>query len=851
MSFGLKSSIQKIIAIALVIVISLGGLTHGGMIIFGYDEQPGMIYSENKSELVETFYQASTSGEHARNFEYGKPVVVFNEVLDESGVLWYEIRYELKSGGTETSFCPASNVLLDKNATVMFPGVINTNEVNLRNQAGEDRTTIIAVLNNGHKVEVLDSTAVGSELWYRIRTVVGGQTLIGWMYAPFISESIPDIEVDEEYEDYLVRIGFPESYVHGLALLHAVYPNWVFEPYKTGLTWEEVIQSESVAGRNLVYKTENDARKSYVDSEYNWYTNEWVIRDTSGWVSAHTDFIAYCMDPRNWMNSSNIFMFESLSYNPAHNVEGVNAILSGTFMLQEIANGDGTMLNYANAFIEIGKSVNASPYHLASRVRQEQGVYGTSPMISGTYSGFEGYYNYFNVKTYGTGDAYIIRGLTFAKEQGWNTRYKAMLGGAAYLAKNYISVGQDTLYFQKFDVVVQGGLYNHQYMTNVQAAISESKTVSRAYLDKQQAFVFKIPVYEEMPEEPAQFTASGNRNNYLKNLVVEGFSLTPTFDGAKTEYSLIVENSVATVKISAEPVVSKATVEGTGELKLKVGENKFVILCKSESGDVKTYTLNIIREQEGANPPVENPEPPVEDPEQPVLSGDNSLASLVLSSGALTPGFSSNVTEYKATVEYDIAQVTVSAKASNEKAVIESITGNGTVNLSVGNNTIQVVVRAENGTKKTYTIVVTRKEQPKPSYSSNKYVLGTYVTGVQPKTNVSDFIAGFKAENCTIKVLTADGKENTGIVATGNKLCVYVGTNLIESKDIIIYGDVNGDGKITMSDLLSVNRHVICTIPLKGVYLEAGDVNKKGDGATMSDLLAINRHVIGTIEIKQ
>lgn len=848
MSFGLKSSIQKIIAIALVMVISLGGLTHGGMIIFGYDEQPGMIYSENKSELVETFYQASTSGEHARNFEYGKPVVVFNEVLDESGVLWYEIRYELKSGGTETSFCPASNVLLDKNATVMFPGVINTNEVNLRNQAGEDRTTIIAVLNNGHKVEVLDSTAVGSELWYRIRTVVGGQTLIGWMYAPFISESIPDIEVDEEYEDYLVRIGFPESYVHGLALLHAVYPDWVFEPYKTGLTWEEVINSESSQARNLIYKTENDAKKSYDKTEYDWYTNEWVVRDTSGWVAAHRDFIAYCMDPRNWFNSSNIFMFESLSYNPAQNEEGVKAILSGTFMLQEIANGDGTMLNYANAFIEIGKSVNASPYHLASRVRQEQGVYGTSPMISGTYSGFEGFYNYFNVKTYGTGDAYIIRGLTYAREQGWNTRYKAILGGAAYLAKNYISVGQDTLYFQKFDVVVHGGLYDHQYMTNVQAAISESKNVAKAYVDKHQAYVFKIPVYENMPEEPATFTASGNRNNYLKNIVVEGFSLTPTFDGAKTEYSLIVDNSVTSVKISAEPVVSKSTVEGAGELNLKVGENKFVILCKSESGDVKTYTLTIIREKEGVvvpgTPPADEPDTDQE------KSNDNTLVSLSVSNVTLTPGFNSNVTEYAATVEYDISSVVVGVKASNSKAVIESVTGNGNVNLNVGANTIQVVVRAENGEKRTYTIVVTRKDRPLPTYTSSEYVIGTYITGVQPLTSVTDFVARFQLQNCTIKVLNADGTDNTGTVVTGNKLAIYAYGNLVESKDIVIYGDMNGDGKTNVLDAIFINQSTIGLYKIEGIYLVAADVNRDGK-VNVLDAIIINRSTIGLDEIKQ
>lgn len=847
MSFCLRINMQKIIAFVLVLVTALGVLNAGGMITYAYDEQAGMIYSEKKGELVETYFQASASGEHARNFEYGKPVTVINEVLDENGVLWYEIRYDLKAGGTETSFCLASNVLLDKNITVMFPGVINTNEVNLRNQAGEDRTTILAVLNIGHKVEVLDSTTVGSELWYRIRTVVGEVTYIGWMYAPFITESIPDIEVDEAYEDYLVRIGFPKSYVHGLALLHAVYPNWVFEPYKTGLTWEEVIRSESSQARNLVYKTEDDAKKSYDKTEYDWYTNEWVIRDTSGWVAAHADFIAYCMDPRNWMNSSNIFMFESLSYNPAHNVDGVNAILSGTFMLQEIENGDGTMINYAKAFMEIGQTVNASPYHLASRVRQEQGVYGTSPMISGTVEGFEGYYNYFNVSTYGTGDAYIKKGLTFAKNQGWDTRYKAILGGAAYLAKNYISVGQDTLYLQKFDVVKQGGLYDHQYMTNVQAPISESKSVARAYLDKQQAFVFKIPVYENMPEEPVKFTASGNRNNYLKNLVVEGFSLTPTFDSAKTEYSLIVGNSVASVKISAEPVVSKATVEGTGELKLKVGENKFVILCKAENGDVKTYTLTIIREKEGVEVPSN---PPADEPStEPVKSDDNSLASLSLSNVTFTPGFVHNVTEYAATVEYNVTNVVVDAKASHAKAVIEAITGNGNVNLNVGANTIQVVVCAENGAKKTYTIVVTRKE-PTPTYSSDKYVLGTYVTGVQPQTNVSDFLAGFKLEHCTAKVVTADGKDNTGIIATGNKLCFYAGANLIDSKEIVIYGDVNGDGKANVLDAILINRSTIGLYKIGGIYLVAADVNHDAK-VNVLDAIIINRSTIGLDEIKQ
>ena len=92
-------------------------------------------------------------------------------------------------------------------------------------------------------------------------------------------------------------------------------------------------------------------------------------------------------------------------------------------------------------------------------------------------------------------------------------------------------------------------------------------------------------------------------------------------------------------------------------------------------------------------------------------SGDNSLSSLKLSAGSLSPSFKPNTTKYTASVNYSVTSVVVSAKTSNAKAVIESVTGDGTVNLSVGQNTIEVVVRAENGVKAKYTIIVTRKTE--------------------------------------------------------------------------------------------------------------------------------------------
>ena len=748
MNVGLKMRIQKIIALVLAMAMVFGLFQAGDMVTYAYDAQAGMIVSADR-DLVETFFEASPNGTHARNFEYGKPVTVVDEVTGTDGALWYKIKYTLKAGGEETSYCPAVNVLLDKNITVLSQGVINTNEVSLRNQAGTDRTVVLATLNNGQKLEILDSTSVSGSTWYRVRTVVGGSTIIGWVFGQYVTETIPDIEVDEEYEDYLVRIGFPESYVHSLAVLHAQYPNWVFEPVKTGLTWAEVIEAESKPGRALIQTYRDDALKSYADSEYNWYTNEWVIRDSSSWVSAHTDYIAYCMDPRNWFNTTNIFMFESLSYSQSHNIAGVNAILSGTFMTKEIDNGDGTILNYANAFMEIAKAVNVSPYHLASRVRQEQGVNGTSNLISGKYPGYEGYYNYFNHGAYGTGELVYTNGLTFAKNNGWNTRYKSLYGGAERIAKNYISVGQDTLYFQKFDVIVQGGLYNHQYMTNIEAAISESKSVAKAYTDKQQAFTFKIPVYENMPSEPVKFTASGNRNNYLKSLTVAGHSLTPTFDGAKTSYSLIVDHSVSSIAVSATPVVSKASVEGTGTLTLKEGTNTFSIICKSESGDKKTYTLTVIREAKEETPPSDNPD-----------------------------------------------------------------------------------------------------ETPTYTYPSDKYIVGTYVTGVEPQTKVSDFLAGFKPQGCSLKVLKADGNENTDVVATGNKLGIYVDGKLVASKEIVIYGDVNGDSKVNVLDAIIINRYTINLSKIEGVCMLGADVNRD-DKVNVLDAIIINRYTIGLSNIAQ
>ena len=169
-------------------------------------------------------------------------------------------------------------------------------------------------------------------------------------------------------------------------------------------------------------------------------------------------------------------------------------------------------VTYAQAFMNAAESYDVSPYHLVSRVIQEVGTNG-SRSVSGTEPGYEGIYNYYNIGAYQSSDP-VINALKWASTPSsnekylrpWNSRYKAILGGAKYIATGYISVGQNTLYLQKFDVVANGGLYSHQYMSNIMAASSEGIRTYNKYSNMGQlsnSFTFLIPVYDNMPNLPA------------------------------------------------------------------------------------------------------------------------------------------------------------------------------------------------------------------------------------------------------------------------------------------------------------------------------------------------------------
>ncbi len=300
-------------------------------------------------------------------------------------------------------------------------------------------------------------------------------------------------------------------------MLKNKHPNWNFTALYTDLDWNYVINEENIFGRNLVPKNYSDDWKNTNPNEYN-------LEVDLGWVDSSKRAVEYCMDPRNFLNEIRIFQFEGLSYNPKiNNINTIEKILYGTEFYNKRVS-ENFSEKYSDLILKAGEISSVSSSHLASRIKQEVGPFLTHSSISGNVTGFEGLYNFYNIGATSSNEPMgaIKNGLTYARDgKGaneqvkqkylipWNTREKAITGGAIFIGDSYINKGQNTIYFQKFHVnsTVNNGLFWHQYMTNVLAPYSESKSIYNGYnksnlLDISMEFI--IPIYNNMPQIPAQ-----------------------------------------------------------------------------------------------------------------------------------------------------------------------------------------------------------------------------------------------------------------------------------------------------------------------------------------------------------
>ncbi len=356
---------------------------------------------------------------------------------------------------------------------------------------------------------------------------------------------------------------FPTSYRSALRKLKDAHPNWTFVPMNVNRSWDACVTEQ--AG------TSNGDPYSWI--YYNQPANFRGDKIDSTWYRATREAIEYYMDPRNFLNETYIFQFEQNSFNKSyHTTDALDLYFKGSFM-EGVVPDDSEGRTYSEVFYEVGANrgtTGISPFFLAAKVMLEQGKNG-SQLVSGTYPGYENLYNFFNIKASGTGTTAVVNGLTYARQQGWNTRYKSIAGGAESYGKSYILKGQDTLYLQKFDLIKSRG-YLFQYQQNIMAPSTDGKSVKSMYSSSgalNSAFVFKIPVFNNMPNE-YKFSLNKSEVELVRGTAgKESYTLIVNCDGSAVESGNVTFTSdndkVATV--SPAGVISAV---GSGETTIHI-----------------------------------------------------------------------------------------------------------------------------------------------------------------------------------------------------------------------------------------------------------------------------------------
>lgn len=296
---------------------------------------------------------------------------------------------------------------------------------------------------------------------------------------------------------------FPESYREALEELHDEHPSWKFEAKEVNVDFDTAVDTESEGSKSLVNPSEPKSWRANSDKRYDGY-----------WYKAKRKTVAHFMDPRNFLNSKDIYQFMDQNYDSeAQTTDTVSDIIDGSFM--EDGEPGGDYESYASCIQDAGAEAGVNPNVLAAMIIMEQGWDGSS-LCTGKKKGYKGYYNFFNIGAWTTDSmSSVERGLWYAKGEGegntsyqrpWNSPYKAIVGGAEFYNENYISNDQNTYYTKKFNVMNgSDSIGTHEYMTNVSGALDEGRLVRKAYEDQEDLPVtFEIPVYDDMPDSKCE-----------------------------------------------------------------------------------------------------------------------------------------------------------------------------------------------------------------------------------------------------------------------------------------------------------------------------------------------------------
>ena len=477
-----------------------------------------------KAEVLNVRAKASADSKRLGQLQKGKTLKANRVVKDSNGDKWYRFKYKGKTAYIIAD--QAKRIYMIHTYSKAKRAYVDATVLNVRAKSSVKSKKLGKVTQN--KTIYLKSKTItkSGSVWYRFK-FNGKNAYLAGTFVKMGSPSKTKVQPAQtgsssgsssstgvtavSFETYMKRQGFPASYKPYLRKLHKQHPKWVFVAKHAGYSWGTLNARAQRTGANCIDSSDPKSWRSTDSSVYNKKTKKWTTFDGGRWYQAKDSVIAYYLDPRNFLNESSIYQFMGHRFDSASQttstISSIVSVNSSCFMNNS---------TYVKTIYKAGRSAGVNPNVITAMIIEEQGWRGTSNLISGTYPGYKGIYNYFNIGAYTTSKMSAVqRGLWWAKGAGvgattygrpWTTRQKAITGGAMFYKSNYINCNQDTYYTKKFNVM--NGAYNvatHEYMTNVRGADQEGKLLAYAYRNNSNYPIkFYIPVYQNMPTSACQ-----------------------------------------------------------------------------------------------------------------------------------------------------------------------------------------------------------------------------------------------------------------------------------------------------------------------------------------------------------
>ena len=759
----------------------------------------------------------------------------------------------------------ASVLVIDSYAGVVSPYInayaytekaatVNATSLNVRSGPGTTYS-VVTKLTNGASVTVTDEkNAADGALWYQIRVSgSGGQTATGYVSKSFLRFPASYTN-DADFESRLTSEGFSESYKVKLRALHAQYPKWVFRAQHTNLDWSTAVKEESQAGKTLVHTNSLSSWKSTVDGAYNWDSSTWIGFDGSSWVTASEDIVKFYMDPRNFLDETNIFQFMTHTFDSGkHTAEGLKTMVKGTFLSGESAGGDASVPSSTDgssgsgtgpgAVIGPGAAISPSagsgaesgsesgnvslegpqasitPKNLPILMEYGPGANLSGPSSSnnttGTVSGSSAFVNMImNAAVQSGVNPYVLAAMII-QEQGSSGAGKSVSG---------TEPGYEG-YYNFFNIEA----YQSGSMTAVQRGLwwaSQSGNYERPWNSPEKSILGGAFYYGN------NYVKVGQDTFYLKKFNVQGSNL------YKHQYMTNVQGAASEGAVYSKAYNSDMK-QTELEFKIPVYNNMPDNACSQPTGD--------------GNP-------------------NNKLSGLNVEGFAMTPTFSRDTLEYNLIVDPGVSNINVYATPLSSLA---SVNGTGTITLTSGNNDIKVSVTAQNGGVRQYVLHVVRQNNG-PTYSSG---VGTNPGGNgssgQSSTTAGGNPSNGQSSSTGPGVSKPSGTDNVGTPGGSNVTIAPDGSGNISvqtSSGVIFQGpgtdmkvtetaaanpqqtqnsaaeytkgDINGDGKINSLDVLKLQRYLLGLETMSEKGKLAADLNEDGK-VNSQDILLLQKKILG------